>query len=109
MNFSSASVASVPASSRLPASGERSNGTTNSLVTCPNPMIGKVVGEMRNRIHHLANAVNQMSPKRIVECTEEHRRIVDAIAARDEERAEQMMLAHIQQLRASIFDRLSYS
>jgi DNA-binding GntR family transcriptional regulator len=76
---------------------------------CPNPMIGKVVGEMRNRIHHLANAVNQMSPKRIVECTEEHRRIVDAIAARDEERAEQMMLAHIQQLRASIFDRLSYS
>jgi DNA-binding GntR family transcriptional regulator len=72
-------------------------------------MIGKVVGEMRNRIHHLANAVNQMSPKRIVECTEEHRRIVDAIAARDEERAEQMMLAHIQQLRASIFDRLSYS
>jgi DNA-binding GntR family transcriptional regulator len=76
---------------------------------CPNPMIGKVVAEMRNRIHHLANAVNQMSPKRIVECTEEHRRIVDAIAARDEELAEQMMQEHVQQLRNSIFDRLSYS
>ena len=75
---------------------------------CPNPLIGRTVTEMRNRIRHLAHTVFQMTPKRIVECTAEHRQIALAVAERDEEAAEKFMNIHIHKLRESIFEKLTY-
>ena len=75
---------------------------------CPNPLMGKTVTEMRNRIRHLAHTVFQMTPKRIGECTVEHRQVALAVAERDEAAAEKYMHYHIEKLRESIFDKMTY-
>lgn len=72
-----------------------------------NELLGQLALEMRNRIHHLT-ADTQTSTGRLAACTSEHRAIVDAIAARDEETAGTVMSDHIHQLRDSLYRQLAH-
>ena len=76
---------------------------------CPNQLLGEVVIQMRNRVHHLANVDSQTYPTRLAACTAEHRLILDAIAAKNAPAAEQAMRDHINALQKSLFNRLSFS
>lgn len=75
---------------------------------CPNDLLSEMSLQMRNRVHHLAVVDSQTNPARLAACTREHREIVEAIAARDPQAAEEAMHRHIDKLRMSLFDRLSY-
>jgi DNA-binding GntR family transcriptional regulator len=74
---------------------------------CPNPLLGELVLQMCNRVHHLANIDSQTNPSRLAACTDEHQRIVEAIVAKDAETAEQAMRDHIHELRESLFNRFN--
>lgn len=76
---------------------------------CPNQLLGEIVVQMRNRVHHLANVDSQTNPARLESCTAEHREIVEAIAARNGAAAAEAMRNHINQLQQSLFNRLSFS
>jgi DNA-binding GntR family transcriptional regulator len=76
---------------------------------CPNSLLGEIVVQMRNRVHHLANIDSQTNPSRLTECTTEHKKIVEAIAAKNAQAAEQAMREHINELQKSLFSRLNYS
>lgn len=76
---------------------------------CPNDLLGEMTMQMRNRVHYLANIDSQTNPARLAACTREHREIVEAIAARDAQVAEAAMRRHIDRLRQSLFNRLSFS
>jgi DNA-binding GntR family transcriptional regulator len=75
---------------------------------CPNELLGEIVVQMRNRAHYLANIDSQTNPARLAACTAEHRQIVEAMLDRDGESAAVAMRTHIEQLRESLFSRLSY-
>ena len=72
---------------------------------CPNRLLGQLVIQARNRVHAAA-IDDQTTDARILECTVEHRQVVEAILAHDPETAERLMREHIQQLRHSMFKRL---
>lgn len=76
--------------------------------TCPNQLLGEIVVQMRNRVHHLANVDSQTNPKRLRECTAEHRQILEAMIARDPQAAEKATRDHISVLRQSLFNRLGF-
>lgn len=76
---------------------------------CPNKLLGEIVVQMRNRVHHLANVDSQTNPTRLQACTAEHRDILVAIAAKDGQAAADAMRSHINQLQQSLFNRLSFS
>jgi DNA-binding GntR family transcriptional regulator len=76
---------------------------------CPNQLLGEIVVQMRNRVHHLANVDSQTNPARLQACTAEHREIVEAIVAKDGQAAANAMRSHINQLQQSLFNRLSFS
>jgi DNA-binding GntR family transcriptional regulator len=76
---------------------------------CPNQLLGEIVVQMRNRVHHLANVDSQTNPTRLQACTAEHREIYNAIAAKDGQAAADAMRSHINQLQQSLFNRLSFS
>jgi DNA-binding GntR family transcriptional regulator len=76
---------------------------------CPNQLLGEIVVQMRNRVHHLANVDSQTNPNRLQACTAEHREIVDAVAAKNGQAAADAMRSHINQLQQSLFNRLSFS
>lgn len=76
---------------------------------CPNDLLGEMTLQMRNRVHYLANIDSQTNPARLAACTREHREIVEAIASRDPQAAEAAMRRHIDKLRQSLFNRLSFS
>lgn len=76
---------------------------------CPNQLLGEIVVQMRNRVHHLANVDSQTNPSRLKSCTAEHREIVEAIAAKNGQAAAEAMRNHINQLQQSLFNRLSFS
>jgi len=75
---------------------------------CPNDLLSEMTLQMRNRVHHLASVDSQTNPARLAACTSEHREIVEAIAARDSQTAEIAMRGHINKLRQSLFNRLSF-
>lgn len=75
---------------------------------CPNALLGELVVQMRNRAHYLANIDSQTNPARLAACTQEHRRIVERLSAHDADGAADAMRQHIDQLRESLFNRLSY-
>lgn len=75
---------------------------------CPNELLSEMTLQMRNRVHHLAIIDSQTNPARLAACTREHREIVEAIAARDQHAAEKAMRRHIDELRISLFNRLSF-
>jgi DNA-binding GntR family transcriptional regulator len=88
----------------------RANNLYHEIMSeiCPNQLLSEVVLQMYNRVHHLANVDSNTNPRRLAECTEEHRRIISAISDRNEVEAEQAMKDHITALRNSLFQRLSY-
>lgn len=75
---------------------------------CPNQLLGEIIVQMRNRVHHLANIDSQTNPNRLAFCTAEHRQIVDAIASKDGQAAAEAMRGHINELQKSLFNRLSF-
>jgi DNA-binding GntR family transcriptional regulator len=75
---------------------------------CPNQLLGETVLQMWNRVHHLAQSDSKSNPDRLAACTGEHKQIVKAIADRDPAAAEAAMREHIEALRASLFQSLSY-
>jgi len=72
---------------------------------CPNRLLGQLVLQARNRAHHTA-IDEQTTDSRILECTKEHRQVVDAVINRNAETAENLMREHIKMLRQSMFRRL---
>ncbi len=72
---------------------------------CPNRLLGELVLQARNRVHHTA-IDDQTTDARITECTLEHKQVAEAILQHDAETAEQLMREHIRQLRQSMFKRL---
>lgn len=72
---------------------------------CPNRLLGQLVFQARNRVHSTA-IDEQTTDSRIIECTAEHKQVVEAIINHDPETAERLMREHIQQLRHSMFKRL---
>ena len=76
--------------------------------SCPNKLLGDMVVQVRNRISYLSTD-NQTNHNRMLACTQEHRIIVEAIAAGDSQVAEKAMRDHINELRDSFFRRLSHT
>ncbi len=74
---------------------------------CPNQLLGDLAMEFRNRVSYLSTD-SQGNWERITVCTQEHRTIVDMIAARDADGAAAAMRDHIDKYRESIFRRLSH-
>ena len=77
------------------------------MEACSNQMLGKLVFQLRNRIHYMINDP-QTSLERMEACTLEHKAVADAIIAGDEQAAEAAMRAHIEQLRNSLFERYAH-
>lgn len=75
---------------------------------CPNRLLGDMVIQVRNRISYLS-ANHQTDPNRMSSCTQEHLRIVEAIAAGDPQAAEQAMRDHLTMLRESFFRRMTHT
>ncbi len=75
---------------------------------CPNQLLGEIVTQMRNRAHHLANIDSQTNPTRLQACTSEHRAIINSMVDRNGPEAAEITRSHIEQLRESLFTRLSY-
>lgn len=72
---------------------------------CPNQLLGELAIQMRNRVSFIP-LDTQSSPDRLAACTAEHRHIVEAMAGRDAEGAEQATRDHIMKLWESAFRRL---
>jgi DNA-binding GntR family transcriptional regulator len=72
---------------------------------CPNLLLAELMLQMHNRTHGLSVGT-QTTSARILECTVEHRRVFDGIAAQDPPAAERAMRQHIKELRESMFRRL---
>ncbi|MFN2189527.1 MAG: GntR family transcriptional regulator [Candidatus Promineifilaceae bacterium] len=76
--------------------------------SCPNVLLGEIVTQMRNRAHHLANIDSQTNPARLKACTTEHRDIINSIVSKDGQAAAEATRTHLEELRESLFSRLSY-
>lgn len=75
---------------------------------CPNSLLAELTLQMRNRAHAIS-IDGQTSQSRLITCTTEHQRVVEAIAAHDTRAAEEAMRQHIFELRESMFRRLTHS
>lgn len=75
---------------------------------CPNELLGELVLQMRNRVHRYANIDHQLKITQLHNGTEEHRVIYEAIASGEPQTAEQVMRAHLENLRQNLFDQLIY-
>lgn len=74
---------------------------------CPNELLGQLGLQMYNRVHLIAIDV-QTTAKRLRECTQEHRDVVDAIAQQDGMAAQEAMQLHLRLVRESYFRRLTH-
>ncbi|MDX2160018.1 MAG: GntR family transcriptional regulator [bacterium] len=72
---------------------------------CPNQLLGQFVLQARNRMYHTGSD-DGVVDQYLIDGTEEHRRIVEAIAEQDEVRAEGLMRDHLRQAREAMFKRL---
>lgn len=75
---------------------------------CPNPLLGEMVLQMRNRIHRYANIDHKLEITQLRNGTAEHRLIVEAIDAENAQAAESLMRTHLENLRANLFNQLIY-
>lgn len=75
--------------------------------SCSNKLLGDMVIQVRNRISYLSLA-NPTDHKRMFACTKEHRQVVEAIAARNPQTAEEAMRDHLNKLQDSFFHRLTH-
>lgn len=69
---------------------------------CPNQLLGQMVLQARNRMYS-KGAGDNVSEQYLIDGTEEHAQIVDAIAAGDGEAAASLMTGHIAKVRANMF------
>jgi DNA-binding GntR family transcriptional regulator len=73
---------------------------------CPNKYLAELVMQFRNRV--LRTVTDQYTSKQyIIDGTAEHRRIAEAIIEGDAQRAEALMLAHIQNVRKNMLRRFT--
>lgn len=75
---------------------------------CPNKLLGQTVVQLKNRVHQVANIDTHTNPERLIECTQEHRAIFEAIKARDSRASKLAMENHIAALTNSLLKRISY-
>lgn len=73
--------------------------------TCPNRLLGELVLQARNRMHHKGSD-EHVTDQYLIDGTMEHKEVVDAIVAGDGETAEKLMREHIRQVRENMFVRL---
>lgn len=73
---------------------------------CPNHLLGQMVLQARSRMYHKGSD-EYVVDQYLIDGTHEHRLIVEAIAAHDGEKAEQLMLDHLKQARENMFRRLN--
>jgi DNA-binding FadR family transcriptional regulator len=72
---------------------------------CPNQLLGQMAMQARNRLHN-RGADNQVSDQYLIEGTQEHRQVLEAILVGEGETASQLMLEHIRNVRENMFKRL---
>ena len=71
---------------------------------CPNKLLGQIVLLAHNRMYHRGSA-EHVPAQYLIQGTEEHRRVLDAIVAQDDAQAERLMLDHLEQLKENLFKR----
>lgn len=74
---------------------------------CPNQLLAELAVQIRNRVSFIA-VDSKTSSERLVACTAEHREIVEHIAARDAQAAEQATRNHIRILWESAMGRFNH-
>lgn len=74
---------------------------------CPNQLLAELSLQIRNRVSFIA-VDSKTSPERLLTCTAEHRQIVEYIAARDAQAAEQAMRDHLRILWESTMRRFNH-
>ncbi len=72
---------------------------------CPNQLLGQMVLQARNRMYHKGSDEHVLD-QYLIDGTEEHRRIVVAIATQDADGAERLMQEHLREARENMFRRL---
>lgn len=72
---------------------------------CPNQLLGQMVLQARNRMYHKGSDEHVLD-QYLIDGTEEHRLIVEAIATQDAEEAERLMQVHLREARENMFRRL---
>ncbi len=75
---------------------------------CPNKLLAETVLQLKNRVHHMANFDTKMNPDRLIACTKEHRKVVNAVKAKDPKAAKVAMEEHIAALTNGLLKRISY-
>jgi DNA-binding GntR family transcriptional regulator len=76
------------------------------FTNCPNQYLGKIVMQSRNRV--LRTVTDRYTSRQyIIDGTIEHRNIAEAIISGDSQRAEALMLVHIQNVRKKMIERFS--
>lgn len=76
-------------------------------MACPNRLLGDMSLQVRNRMSYVA-IDTKTSSERLVQCTAEHRAVVECMAMRDAAGAEQAMREHIKMLWESTFRRFHH-
>ncbi|MCC6802252.1 MAG: GntR family transcriptional regulator [Anaerolineae bacterium] len=71
---------------------------------CPNPLLGQMVLLARNRMYHRGSD-EHVPAQYLKDGTLEHRRILEAIIAHEEERAASLMQDHLEQLKQNLLKR----
>jgi DNA-binding GntR family transcriptional regulator len=71
---------------------------------CPNKYLGEIVMRSRNRVLRTVTD-NYTTRQYIIDGTAEHRNIAEAVIAGDSQRAEALMLVHIQNVRKKMLER----
>jgi DNA-binding GntR family transcriptional regulator len=72
---------------------------------CPNHLLGQMVLQARNRMY-LKGSDERVKEQYLIDGTQEHRLIVDAVLAGDGESASRLMREHLESARAHMFRRL---
>ncbi len=72
---------------------------------CPNHLLGELVAQARSRMHHQGSD-ERVSDQYLIDGTEEHKQVVEAILAGDGETAERLMREHIRSVRENMFKSL---
>lgn len=73
--------------------------------SCPNHLLGQLTIQARNRLYN-RGADEHVTDQFLLHGTLEHKEIVEAIMNRDGERARQLMLDHLRNVRENMFKRL---
>jgi DNA-binding GntR family transcriptional regulator len=73
---------------------------------CPNKLLGQMVLQARSRMYHRGSD-ELVSEQYLIDGTQEHQAIVEALINQDGEQAEKVMIHHLGTLRDNIFKRFA--